>query len=118
MRNFALLTVLALAACGQSKAPVTPVTSSDGGQGASCDPAAVKAASLYKQAAIDEGLAVNLHTDFVEANVHMVMVDCKSNPESVLRCVAQAANAAAVENSCLAPLDDDGEVEGRYFSKR
>ncbi len=118
MRNFGILTALIVASCGQSKAPARPLPHGDGGQVASCEPAAEKAAILYKQAAFDEGLAPNLHADFTEANVHMVMVDCRANPEAVVRCVSKATSVAQLESRCLAPLDDAGEAEGRYFSTR
>jgi hypothetical protein len=118
MRNFGYLAVLLVASCGQSKAPVTPITANDGGAAVSCDPAATKARALYAQAAIDEGLAANLHADYTEANVHMVVVDCQANPDAVLACVAGAATVTALEGKCLAPLDEAGEVEGRYFNTK
>ena len=80
MRNFGFVAMLLAASCGQSKAPVTPINPSDGGQAVSCEPALAKARVLYAQAAIDEGLAPNLHADFIEANTHMVMVDCQARP--------------------------------------
>ena len=118
MRNFGFVAVLFATSCGQSKAPVTPINPSDGGQAVSCEPALAKARVLYAQAALDEGLAPNLHADFIEANTHMVLVDCQSNPDSVLACVASAATAKVLEGSCLAPLDEAGEVEGHHFSTK
>tara|TARA_R110002096_G_scaffold77896_1_gene183104 strand:+ start:1119 stop:1475 length:357 start_codon:yes stop_codon:yes gene_type:complete len=118
MRNFGFVAMLLAASCGQSKAPVTPINPSDGGQAVSCEPALAKARVLYAQAAIDEGLAPNLHADFIEANTHMVMVDCQASPDSLLACVAAATTVEALEGSCLAPIDEAGEVEGRYFSTK
>ncbi|MCP4445454.1 MAG: hypothetical protein GY811_08945 [Myxococcales bacterium] len=118
MRAAALESVLLLFACGHSKSPVGPQSSDDGGQATSCESLIRRTTEIYERAALDEALVANLHADFVAANLHMVMVDCHAAPASVIACVNAAENAADLENDCLAPLDDSGEVEGTFFSTK
>jgi hypothetical protein len=72
----------------------------------SCESVRAKADALYRDEAqhkepkrVDEAVA---------DNVAMVMRDCAADPAKVAPCVAAAASAAAVEKSCLAPLDAEG----------
>ncbi len=119
MRCYAVFALLL--ACGQGKAPVTPVSAGDGGSGgdtAACEPATTKAKELYAQAAKTENVAENLVEEFVLANAHMVENDCLVSPESVSRCVLKATSSQEVETKCLRPLDDKGEVEALRFGAR
>lgn len=116
MRSSGMLLMVLCTACGQSQAPVAPQAGDDAGDTANCESLTRKATGLYQVAAVDEGLAPNLHTEFVEANVHMVMVDCHAQPKLVISCVASAETVADIESKCLIPLDDSGEVEALQFA--
>ena len=116
MGNSLLLSVLALAACGQSQAPLGAPPTDDAGRVLGCEAFADKVSNLYRGAAEAEGIATNLQSDFVTANVHMVLVDCQSAPERLTRCLDQAGSVADLETHCLLPLDEAGTVEGRHFS--
>jgi len=111
-----MLLLLASVSCGQSKAPVGPGPRDDAAASIECDALVEKTKSLYQAAATQEKLALNLQAEFVEANTHMVMVDCKAAPKTVGPCIAEAASVKQIEEECLAPLDEAGSVEGQQFS--
>jgi hypothetical protein len=43
-----------------------------------------------------------------EDNVAMAMADCAKDPAKIAPCMASAASLAALEQTCLIPIDDDG----------
>lgn len=56
-----------------------------------------------------------LDAEVLEANVHMVLADCSTDPERFAPCIRRARSIPLLERDCLIPLDDDGTVEGRRF---
>lgn len=118
MRAPGVALLVFLGACSQGKSPVGPQYSEDGGSASACESIQETVEAHYERAAIEEEVALNLRPEFVEANVHMVMVDCKANPAAVISCVNAADSAKALETDCLAPLDEAGEVEGKTFSRK
>lgn len=58
-----------------------------------------------------------LDADVLEANVHMVLADCSSDPDRFAPCIRRAGSVAALERDCLIPLDDEGASEGRQFGQ-
>ncbi len=93
-----------------------PQNTDDAGKAVSCDSLRPKVTSLYQQAATDEELPPNLHSEFIESNLHMVMTDCHAAPKAVTPCLTKATTVAMIESQCLAALDEAGEVEGKRFS--
>jgi hypothetical protein len=47
----------------------------------------------------------------------MVLTDCRDDVRRVAPCIERARRVADLERECLIPLDDDGQVEGRKFSR-
>jgi len=91
---------------------------SDGGPPKmNCAGAAAKVEGLYTKAAESEGIAVNLRSAYLSANVHMVRVDCDRD-SSVLPCLLRSKTVAEIESNCLLPLDDEGEAEQREFGQQ
>lgn len=115
---FAALAVLAGAGCTNKSGPKGP----GGGDGG--DPVAIKRCDglqdrvkrLYEQAMTDE--KPELAADLLEADVAMVMTDCRDQPSRVAPCVEKAQSAADIERDCLIPLDDEGTVEGKKFGSK
>ena len=71
---------------------------------------------LYQQAAEQSGMAANRRSEFVSANLHMVMSDCRLNPTEGYACLQEAKSVTELEDRCLVPLDDEGSVEGSRFA--
>ena len=90
----------------------------DGAAAAACESIAETGAAHYEKAAEKERIAEAMRAEFVEANLHMLMVDCRAHPSTVIPCVAAAGSAAQIEEQCLSPLDEAGDVEGKYFSRK
>lgn len=57
-----------------------------------------------------------LDADVLEANVHMVLSDCSTDPPRFTACIRRAGSVAELERDCVIPLDDEGNVEGRRFN--
>ena len=91
----------------------------DGGEqpvaAAQCESLMGKIEGLYRQAAVDEGVAANLQTEFVQDLATMVLHDCRTNPEALVPCIQGAEDVRALEAACVLALDDEGTVEGRRF---
>ncbi len=117
MRLSLLTAALLSLCCGQSKAPVGPQNTDDAGKATSCDSLRPKVTSLYQQAATNEELPPNLHSEFIQSNLHMVMTDCHAAPKAVTPCLVNASTVAMIEEQCLSALDEAGEVEGKQFQK-
>ncbi len=113
--------LLSLAACGSSNDSRRPTSGSgdgDGGQarGQSCETIQVKVEDLYRKSAESEGVAQNLRAEYLSANLHMVLVDCKRDPQ-VLSCLQRSKSVAEIEANCLVPIDDEGTAEARAFGQ-
>lgn len=116
MRRFLLPCCLASAfACGTST-PSTTLGAED--EPVTCESMRGHVQAIYREASQSEGVAANLSSEFVSANVHMVMADCVEAPERVRTCVRDARSARQIESECLLPLDDEGTVEGQRFARR
>lgn len=105
-------------ACAKGSQPTTTV-SHDGGAteiAPSCAAIEARVKSLYEEAAEQEGIAMNLRSEFVSANLHMVMKDCRLSPANRTSCLREAKSVEAVEGTCLEYLDDQGTVEGHQFA--
>lgn len=109
---------LFLGGCPKGGTPASPV-SGDGGSTkieVSCAALEHKVSVLYKEAAESSGLAPNLHSEFVSANLQMVMNDCKLRPAVRAECLEKASSVPQMEAECLEFLDDQGTVEGYRFA--
>jgi hypothetical protein len=110
--------LLLLSSCAKGSQPATPV-SRDGGEtdvALGCGAMEQKLRSLYQASAELEGVAPNLQSEYISANVHMVITDCKVSPTVRTTCLQRAKTAQDVEAKCLEYLDDQGTVEGFRFS--
>jgi hypothetical protein len=110
--------LLLLCSCAKGSPPASPV-SRDGGETdvtVSCGAMEHKLKTLYQDAAELEGVAPNLRSEYISANIHMVISDCQLSPAVRTTCLQQAKNAQEVESKCLEYLDDQGTVEGYRFS--
>jgi hypothetical protein len=113
--------LVAAAACSRSATP--RAGSSDGGVTASraprCTALAERVRAIYgaeapAQADPDRRA---LEADLLDANVDMVLADCRQDPERALPCLERARAVADLERDCLIPLDDEGLVEGSRFER-
>jgi hypothetical protein len=79
-----------------------------------CEAIRPRVRSLYlaAQAAAPEKPEPALAADLLEADVAMVVADCAVDPDRVAPCAERAPDAAAIEQTCLIPLDDEGAVDG------
>jgi hypothetical protein len=110
-------TLLLSAACAKGSKPASPV-SNDGGATAivpSCEAMESKVEALYREAAETDKVAANLRSDFVSANLHMVLTDCRLSPADRTACLRRATSIEEIESTCLEFLDDQGTVEGYRF---
>jgi hypothetical protein len=110
--------LLLLGSCAKGSQPASPV-SRDGGETdvtVGCGAMEHKLKTLYQDSAEREGVAPNLRSEYISANVHMVMNDCKLSPTVRTNCLQQAKSADEVESKCLEYLDDQGTVEGFRFA--
>jgi hypothetical protein len=99
------LAALALAAaCNGGKARPTPDPPV-----ARCDEVRAHVEQLYRSAIAEPA------ADEIEANVHMVLADCRTDPGRFAPCVRAAQTVAQLEAQCVIPLDDEGRVEGAAF---
>jgi hypothetical protein len=111
--------VLMLGACAKTSKPASPVTR-DGGETnivQNCGAMQHKVKSLYEEAADSEAIVPNRRSEFIAANLHMVMSDCRLSPAQGYACLQQVKTAKELENACLVYLDDEGTVEGYRFGK-
>lgn len=119
MRSRLLLAaLLMLGACPKGNKPASPV-SRDGGETdivRTCQAMHSKVEGLYQKEADREGIAPNLRSEFVEANLHMVMRDCRQRPALGYACLQRSRSVAELEADCLIFLDDEGTVEGFRFA--
>ena len=109
--------LLSLTACGSNNDSRRVTSGSgDGGQGRtqSCEAIQAKVEGLYRKSAESEGIAHNLRTEYLSANLHMVLVDCKRDPQ-VLPCLQRSKSVAELEANCLVPIDDEGTTEAQAF---
>ena len=115
---FLPLALAVLGSCGTSATPASPKgTGDDGGyQALDCDSIVEHVEHIYHRAAEAEKVAANLLSEFVSANLHMVMVDCKNAPAAVLACLHRVKSARDLEAQCLLPLDDEGTTEAHKFA--
>ncbi|MBT8495947.1 MAG: hypothetical protein KJO07_23080 [Deltaproteobacteria bacterium] len=117
----ARLSVFAMAAAllvGVPGCPGGSDKSGGGGKTADCEQHAAKIRALYGKEDLDTGTgddAAALRKDLVDANVNMVLSDCRKDPARYGPCLAGASSVAEIESECLVPLDDRGEVEHRAF---
>ena len=107
--RLALLFSLPLWACGSGTAETKPQMPAF-----SCDQAGDKAEQLFLETSAQK-LPLHVRGEFVAASRHMVVQDCKLNPNAVARCVMGATSGYAIETECLLPLEDDGSTEHRMF---
>ncbi len=110
--------LLLLGSCAKGSQPASPV-SRDGGEtdvAVSCGAMEHKLKMLYQDSAKDEGVAPNLQSEYISANVHMVMSDCNLSPAVRTTCLQQAKDVQEVESKCLEFLDEQGTVEGYRFA--
>lgn len=73
-----------------------------------CDAIRDRVRELYAAAAAED----------IDADVDIVLADCRAQPDTVIACVRRVSTAAELSASCLLPLDDEGRVEGKQFGKR
>ena len=112
--------VAALLACGCSAKGGTPVGgtpvggSNDGSAARLCDGVRAKVERLYRAEA--EAKEPKRVDEAVADNTTMVMNDCAKAPAKVAACVNEASSVAALEQKCLAPLDDEG-TEGEALHR-
>lgn len=104
----------ALAACNGkapgSTAPPRPAEDAapaDLGDPAACDALADRVTALYEAEKVEHAAD----------NAAMILADCRTHPNRFVPCIEAAASVAALERDCVIPLDDEGTVEGRQFSK-
>jgi hypothetical protein len=118
---FIIALVLALGSCAKSSQPASPV-SRDGGETdiiRSCEGMHSKIEGLYQAEAEATEIPANRRGEFVSANLHMVMSDCRLSPARSYSCLQRATTVREVEQECLVFLDDEGTVEGfRFGSQR
>ena len=82
-----------------------------------CEESEATVRALYLEAAESEGVASNLQSDYLQANVQMTMNDCRLDPNRVIACLHRAKSAEQIENRCLTPLDEAGTTEGKLFAQ-
>ena len=102
------LCAMALVACAcpsqQSGGPA--VVTAIGGSATSCEAVREKVAGLYRaEAQVREPKRVE---DAVADNTAMVLSDCAKSPAKVAACIGAASTVAALEKTCLVPLDPEG----------
>lgn len=87
---------------GSGRAVVTAI----GGSATSCEAVREKVAGLYRaEAQVREPKRVE---DAVADNTAMVLSDCAKSPAKVAACIGAASTVAALEKTCLVPLDPEG----------
>lgn len=106
-----------LIGCGSNKSSQRASNRGDGGtvslQG--CDALKAKVEGLYRKSAKSEEVSINLQSEYISANLHMVMKDCQRDA-AVLPCLQRSKSVAEIESNCLLPLDDQGNAEAKEFS--
>jgi len=127
--SLGLCGLLVLSACSrrpaQKKTQASPPTE---GMLAMCDAQRPHVAALYRVALRREmgGEAPTttnvaprtsaLQKDILDANVDMVLADCRKAPSQRAPCVASADSAERLERFCVELPDDAGTLEARQFS--
>jgi hypothetical protein len=108
------LILVAVIACS-SKPPATTNGSGSGTNAATgCDAIRGKVEQLYRAEA--EAKEPKRVDEAVADNTAMVLSDCAKAPSKVIACVNGVSTVAALEKSCLTPLDDEG-TEGEELKK-
>jgi hypothetical protein len=111
------LVFLIACACPAKPAAITASTgsgSASSGSGATIDPVNATTCEGVKPRveALYRGEAQQKEPTRVEEavsdNTTMVMNDCTKDPAKLVPCLAKVATVAALEKTCLAPLDDEG----------
>ncbi len=119
MRWLRFSAIVAIWAClGCPRAGTKGSSQGDGGDAPpssdGCEQIRLRVRMLYTKN-LAPGESAELASDLLQANVDMVLADCRASPERVLPCVKSAAQVAQLERDCLIPLDDEGTVEGKRF---
>ena len=111
-----LAPLIFLLACSSRTTAPGPAHPKDGGEPQdACQALEQELTSLYREQATQEGVAPALQDEFVADNLHMVLSDCRAAPKTVLPCLQRVSSVPEIERSCLIPLDDEGQVEGKRF---
>jgi hypothetical protein len=87
----------------------TAVATVDPAEAAKCDALKDKVAGLYQKE-----LAEPVEGE-VDDNTHMILTDCRANPNKLVPCIEGATSVAQLERDCVIPLDDEGTVEAKQF---
>jgi hypothetical protein len=123
-RLLCALVLAACAGCSQGGRKASTKQRDDGGGdphvAQRCSGLAAHVRALYvaeqEPASADPDIKA-LVEDVLSANVDMVLTDCRDDVGRVAPCIERARRVADLERECLIPLDDDGQVEGRKFSR-
>lgn len=115
--TIALASLAPLAACSGKNGTGT------GGQGGACAEQATAVRQIYAaeanaKASTDNDEGAALAADLLEANVHMILTDCETDPGTFVPCIGRSKSVADLERDCIQPLDDEGRVEGRQFGAK
>jgi hypothetical protein len=70
-----------------------------------CDAIRDRVRTLYAAGAAED----------IDADVDIVLADCRAQPDTVIPCVGKVQTAAELTATCLLPLDENGRVEGKQF---
>jgi len=54
--------------------------------------------------------------ELIAANIHMIEVDCATDPSRFVPCIQHVKTVTQLEAECVIPLDDDGRVEAAQFA--
>jgi hypothetical protein len=117
---FRIALLFSLGSCAKGSKPASPV-SRDGGETdiiRSCEGMQSKVEGLYEAEAIKTEVPPNRRSEFISANTHMVLSDCRLSPAESYSCLQHATTVAQMEHDCLVFLDDEGTVEGFQFGSQ
>jgi hypothetical protein len=112
----ALWLVASLAGCSSNSKPGDSTKPPPAGP---CDGLATHVEALYRaqgQEDPEKAPAQPGDSTAASADVDMMLIDCRADPERVLACARAATSVGQLEHECLIPLDDQGRVEGRAFT--
>lgn len=116
-RSLALVTATCLAAATSAACASNSGGTSEpvAGDGPGCDRYRHKLERLYRLEDTGDQTGRELRAEIVDANVHMVLGDCRRQPARVMACLETADTIEIIESRCVIPLDDRGETEARQL---
>jgi hypothetical protein len=109
----AALTLCAAGCKGSANSGPTGGTGSGTAIAGACGEMAETVRALYRTESTGNP---ELDADLLDANVHMILTDCSTDPDKYTACIRRASTVDDLERDCLIPIDDEGAVEGRRFS--